>query len=208
MRCLLPSLLLAACASGTVDAPDDGTETAAPTDVGTASPCGEGAPAGCERVGSTCMSSTFPPSPVTDWHFTDEDIRIRMLGGPTCGYFGVTACEDARFIAYTSVSENSVIYNGMLVQQDNEEGPGYVGVLVLDAATRERVASGVFDAFLDVGRCSRWLYGERDAFSCLEAAYQRAVQTMPSCMADVTCDYCACRVNEVTDATSPDCVQP
>jgi len=203
-RVPLLTLLLSACASGTLAAPDDGTETAAPTDVGTASPCGEGAPEGCERVGNTCAVPYLPPGEATDRDFTDEDIRIRMLWGPTCGYFGATTCDDPRFFAVTTVLGDVGVESGLLVQEEN----GAVGIDVWDVLTRELVATGSVLPRHD-GRCTHWWYGDPQAFGCMGAAYERALLTMPSsCTVDVTCDYCACRVNEVTDATSPDCVQP
>jgi len=200
----LALFLVGACASGTVAPPDTGTETAVPVDVGTESPCGPGSPEGCERVGNTCMSPAFPPYVPRDNTFSDEEIYYFLMSAPSCGYVGVTMCEDPSYFAFIAVSEMADIQRGMIVQED----AGVAGVDVWNVLTRERVAFGIFDGFPADGGCTRRLYGDSAMYGCLEAAYQQALLTVPTCAADVTCDFCACRVNEVTDATSPDCVQP
>jgi len=201
-RVPLLTLLLSACASGILTPRDDGTDT--PTDVGTASPCGEGAPEGCVRVGDTCMVSFIPAGVGTGGRTADEVIRMSLEGTASCGYVGATVCVDPRFFAFTLYDQATSLRDGVLVQREG----GAVVVYMWDAQTGEQVAEGGFALPPPDGGCARWWFGAPDTYACLEETYQRAAQRVPSCTGDVTCDFCACRVNEVTDATSPGCVQP
>ena len=189
MRSFLPGLLLlTACG------------TAAPP------PCGEGAPDGCEvRDGESCWFGEIPDRErQVGGRWTEETTKYGMYSTPTCDYFGATACPDANSFIVTSVPGSAFYVDGVLTLW---EGTRFT-VSAYDVVTQERVAFGEVTPWTQAPGCARRWYGDRASFPCMERAYALAMEAMPSCMADAECDYCACRVNEITDDTAPDCVQP
>jgi len=183
----------------------------ATTTTPTASPCGEGAPEGCEEVvNRVCYVPEIPSTLVQpEWPMSDDVFASLLAGGSSCGFVGLQGCLDGASFGLVSAHESAWMLDGGIVAAGTVDSSAPIGVDVYDAATRLQQGIGFrFPPGAAERVCDAVWYGPREAASCLFDALTLLDTTFPSCTDQVQCDYCACRVNTFNDITSPQCVQP
>jgi len=181
----------------------------ATTTTPTASPCGEGAPQGCEEVvDRVCYVPEIPVTWASGHVLTDALVSQFLDYGPRCGFRGVTTCGAGQYAMRVSVGEDASVANGEVIVSSTVDSLGRVLVEAFDGESRARVGLGERIPLHRGEVCDVVWYGEREAGPCALDLLTLLDTTFPSCTDQVQCDYCACRVNTFNDITSPQCVQP